>query len=70
MKLQCSLGCYQKVEDLVKAGEIHQVGANYYLKVRQSPFMPKFQSLLIDHDITLEQPMEMHLPTEEDVYDR
>nr|WP_315129015.1 hypothetical protein [uncultured Polynucleobacter sp.] len=70
IKLPCYRDYYQKVEDLVEAGEIHQVGTTYYFKLRQSPFMPKLQSLLIDHDITLEQLMEMHLPTEEDAYDR
>ncbi|WP_438979049.1 hypothetical protein [Polynucleobacter sp.] len=70
IKVPCFRDYYQRVDALVEAGEIHQVGNTYYFKLRQSPFHQILPSLPIDHDITLDQLMEMHLPTEEDAYDR
>lgn len=65
----CYRSYYQKVEDLVVSGEIHQIGSSYYLTPsQQSPRIPKLPSLPIDFDISAEEWRALHLPNHTGIY--
>ncbi|OWS71479.1 hypothetical protein CBI30_06985 [Polynucleobacter aenigmaticus] len=65
----CFRAYYQKVEDLVVSGEIHQVADTFYLVFSQeSPRIPKLPSLSVDFDITTEEWKALHLPTHTGIY--
>ena len=67
IKVPCFKGYFQRVSELVKVGELHQIGGTFYF-LHRAPLTPRMQSLAITEDISYEKLVELSLPTREDTY--